>query len=238
MSSMRAQLVETANALLSNECSAEAFLEAGFDQLLVTEDSGGFGGDWGDVEAILRQVGYHQPGLDVAGIITAPAGGDTKLDGALAAVALMGGALSRCLELSIDHANSRVQFGKPLGKQQAVQQNLAALAEETAAVAVAAQAAARARDHSDAAFEIGCAKLRANRAAGLGAAIAHQVHAAIGFTMEYPLHRSTRMLAQWRSAFGNEAYWAERIGAFAAPLGGAGLWTAVTARSDALNRQL
>lgn len=230
---MRAQLVETAASLLSAEPTLSAFEAAGFGQLLLPEAQGGFGGDWGDAEAVFRLVGSRAPALVIVSLIVQPAGGDALLDAALANVALMGGALERCLEMSIDHANTRVQFGKPLGKQQAVQQNLALLAEETAAVAVAAQAAARARDFGDAVFEIGCAKLRANQAAGRGAAIAHQVHGAIGFTQEYPLHHYTRALTHWRSAAGNDAYWAERVGGFVAAQGGLGLWTELTRRTDA-----
>ncbi len=228
MSEMRAQLVETATTLLSGQTDASAFEAAGFGQLLTSESAGGFDGDWGDAEAVLRLVGYHQPELDVTALIV----GDGELDRALATVALIGGALQRAMEMAIDHANTRVQFGKPLGKQQAVQQSLALLAEEVAAVSVASQAAARARDRGDAEFEIGCAKVRANRAAGTGAAIAHQVHGAIGFTIEYPLQRYTRKLTEWRSAFGNDAVWADRVGALAAAQGGAGLWAHITARSD------
>lgn len=234
MSELRTQLLETATALLSSGANETAFREAGFDQLLLPEAQGGFGGDWGDAEAVLRAVGYHQPELDIAQLIVAPAAGDPSLDGALACVALIGGALQKALELCIDHANTRVQFGKPLGKQQAVQQALAVLAQEAAIVAHASQAAALARDHGEAAVEIGSAKLRANRAAGTGAAIAHQVHGAIGFTREYPLHRTTSKMIEWRSAFGNDAHWAERIGGFALDLGGTGLWAGITARSDAL----
>lgn len=233
MSEMRAQLAETATSLLASDPTPAAFEAAGFGQLLIPEADGGFGGDWGDAEAVLRLVGYHAPGLDIAKLIAGAAGGDPDLDAALACVALMGGALERCLKMSIEHANIRVQFGKPLGKQQAVQQNLAVLAEEAAAVAVAAQAAAFARNLGDASFEIGCAKLRANRAAGTGAAIAHQVHGAIGFTQDYPLHHYTRALAQWRSASGNDACWAARVGAFAAAQSGRGLWLEVTRRTDA-----
>ena len=231
---MRAQLLETATALLTAGEDVAAFEEAGFGQLLIPEAAGGFGGDWGDAEAVLRLVGFHRPALDVAPLIIAPAKGDAMLDGALAVVALIGGALQKALELSIDHANTRVQFGKPLGKQQAMQQSLAVLAEETAIVAVVAQAAARARDAGDAAFEIASAKLRANRAAGIGAAIAHQAHGAMGFTQEFPLHHYTRKLAEWRSAFGNDAIWADRVGAFALAQGGPGLWIEITRRSDVL----
>jgi hypothetical protein len=232
MSEMRAQLVETAGSLLMSDPTQAAFDEAGFGLLLASEPEGGFGGDWGDAEAILRLAGYHAPDLDITSQIIVPAAGDRELDEALALVALMGGALERCLELSIEHANTRVQFGKPLGKQQAVQQNLAILAEEAAAVAVASQTAAAARDAGNAEFEIACAKLRANQAAGRGAAIAHQVHGAIGFTQEYPLHRYTRALTLWRSSAGNDAYWAARVGALVAPLGGSGLWIDLTRRSD------
>jgi acyl-CoA dehydrogenase len=217
MSEMRTQLVETATALLLGDADVAAFEAAGFGQLLSPEAEGGFGGDWGDAEAVLRLVGYHQPALDVAAIIV----GEAALDRALATVALIGGALQRAMEMAIDHANTRIQFGKPLGKQQAVQQSLALFAEEVAAIAVASQAAACARDSGDAAFEIACAKLRANRAAGNGAAIAHQVHGAIGFTAEYPLHHYTRKLIEWRSAVGNDLYWAEQVGTFAIAQGGA-----------------
>lgn len=230
MSEMRAQLVGTATSLFTSDPTVSAFEAAGFGQLLASETDGGFGGDWGDAEAVFRLVGYHAPDLDLVSLMVGPSA--TQEDVALALVAQMGGALERCLEMSIDHANTRVQFGKPLGKQQAVQQNLAILAEEAAAVAVAAQAASRARDLGEAAFEIACAKLRANQAAGRGAAIAHQVHGAIGFTQEYPLHRFTRALMLWRSQAGNDAYWAGRVGAMASAGGGRGLWEDITRRSD------
>ena len=42
-------------------------------------------------------------------------------------------------------------------------------------------------------------------AAGIGAAIAHQMHGAIGFTQEHQLHYLTRRLWSWRDEFGNEA---------------------------------
>jgi acyl-CoA dehydrogenase len=224
MSELRTQLIETAEKLLERGGDARAFEEAGFGLLL-----GDLGGDWGDAVAILARIGYHQPGLDVAEMIV----GNATNDLALAAVALASGALQRCLDMSIEHANTRVQFGKPLGKQQAVQQSLALLAEEVAVVAVATQAAAVARDKGDAEFEIACAKLRTNRAIGMGTAIAHQVHGAIGFTQDYPLHHYTRALIGWRSRYGSEAHWAAHLGSVAAGLGGRGLWHELTRRSDA-----
>ena len=150
--------------------------------------------------------------------------------GTFARTAQIAGALDGALERSIAYANERVQFGKPIGKFQAVQQSLAIFTEEAAAVNCAAQAAARALDRGDATFEIAAAKLRANRAAQSGAASAHQVHGAIGFTQEYGLHRWTRRLLAWASEYGAEAHWAQRLGAQVAKIGPEGLWREITSR--------
>jgi acyl-CoA dehydrogenase len=154
--------------------------------------------------------------------------------GALARTAQIAGALDAALALSIRHANERIQFGRPIGKFQAVQQSLAIFAEEAAAVNCAGQAAAQAADRGDAAFEAAAAKLRANQAAGSGTTIAHQVHGAIGFTQEHPLHRLTLRLHAWRAEFGNDRYWGARLGAYVAGLGADGLWPELTRRSDPL----
>jgi acyl-CoA dehydrogenase len=164
-------------------------------------------------------------------------GGETTADpfalGALARTAMIAGALDAALARSVAYANERVQFGKPIGKFQAVQQNLAVFAEEAAAVNCAAQAAARAVDRGDAGFEIAAAKLRANMAAGVGHATAHQIHGAIGFTFEYDLHRWTGRLVSWASEFGSERTWAERLGGHVAARGPDELWSDIASRSDA-----
>lgn len=152
--------------------------------------------------------------------------------GALVRVAQIAGALDTALSLSIQYANERSQFGKQIGKFQAVQQALATFAEEAAAVNCAGEAAARAANRDDAGFEIGAAKLRANMAAAVGASVAHQVHGAIGFTHEHRLHIFTRRLIAWRSEFGGERYWAERIGAEVCARGADALWPFLTARGD------
>lgn len=67
------------------------------------------------------------------------------------------------------------------------------------------------------------AKPTANRAAAVAIAVGHQVHGAIGFTLEYPLHLYTRRLMAWRSEFGSDAVWAGELGAVALAQGQA-LW--------------
>jgi len=145
----------------------------------------------------------------------------------------MAGALERILEQSVQYSLDRVQFGRPIAKFQAVQHNLAALAGEVAAAGAAADGAAEAiAEHGIAsditAAEVAIAKLRVGDAAGAGAAIAHQVHGAMGFTYEHTLHHSTRRLWGWREEFGNETLWAERLGRMVAAAGADALWPFVT----------
>lgn len=146
-------------------------------------------------------------------------------------VAQAAGALDAALALAVAHVNSREQFGKPLARLQAVQQALAVLAEEAAAVNMAGAAAARALDAGGGALELMAAKLRTDMAIERGVAIAHQVHGAIGFTQDYPLHPLTRRLMGWRSDFGGER-WAGQLGRLAMALGGDALWAEIARRGD------
>ncbi len=134
------------------------------------------------------------------------------------------GALEAALALSVQYTREREQFGKPLAGFQAIQQQLAVFAEETAAAGAAAAGAFHAACTGEAAFEIAAAKWRANRAARQSTGIAHQVHGAMGFTAEYGLHRFTRRLWAWSSEFGNERHWADEIGVRVAQRGADAFW--------------
>ncbi len=90
-------------------------------------------------------------------------------------------------------------------KFQAVQQNLAVLAGQTAAAVAAADMAAEAVADGLKLLPIAAAKARTGEAAGIAAAIAHQVHGAIGFTFEHNLHFLTRRLWSWRDEFGKDS---------------------------------
>ncbi len=96
------------------------------------------------------------------------------------------------------------------------------LAGQAAAAEAAAGMAAEAVDDTIRLLPIAAAKARCGEAAGIGAAIAHQVHGAIGFTHEHSLHFLTKRLWSWRDEFGNEAEWNQFTGrhmAKAGPLG-------------------
>ncbi|MBX7483441.1 acyl-CoA dehydrogenase family protein [Qipengyuania qiaonensis] len=207
--------------------------QLGLPLLLVPEDEGGFGGDWIDALTVFRLAGYHALGIDIPALAVERAdGGQCEQTMAFARTCQIAGALDAALALSVAYANERQQFGRPLGKFQAVQQSLAGFACEAAAANCAAMGAAQALDRGDAGFEIAAAKLRANRAVEVGTTVAHQVHGAIGFTQEYALHHLTRRLWQWRSEYGNDAYWSRRLGEHVIEDGADAFWPNLTARTD------
>jgi acyl-CoA dehydrogenase len=157
------------------------------------------------------------------------------LMGGVARSLQIAGALETMLEISVRYSNERVAFEKKISKFQAVQHNLAKLAGEAAAALAAASSAADAISHAtgfdDAVFlEAASAKIRCAEAAEKGAAIAHQVHGAIGFTLEHILHRYTLRALAWRDDFGHDSYWAVELGKLVAARGADELWPLVASR--------
>jgi acyl-CoA dehydrogenase len=156
------------------------------------------------------------------------------LMGAVARSLQIAGALEILLEISVRYSNERVAFEKKISKFQAVQHNLAKLAGESAAALAAATSAADAFATDappEAAFlEAASAKIRCSEAAEKAAAIAHQVHGAIGFTIEHILHRYSLRALAWRDDFGSESYWAVELGQRVAAGGADQLWPLVASR--------
>ena len=166
---------------------------------------------------------------------------DNKLNGvsieqvyswlALGRAAQISGALRKVLQRTVDYANERSQFGRQIGKFQALQQQLAVQAEMTSASICAVDAAI---EHlaSEQEWElIACAKITCSEAAGYAAKTAHAVHAAIGFTQEYPLQLNTRRLWSWRDEYGNEAYWSAQLGRHCLRLDTDNLWSWLTTQT-------
>jgi acyl-CoA dehydrogenase len=157
------------------------------------------------------------------------------LMGAVARSLQIAGSLESMLEVSVRYSNERVAFEKKISKFQAVQHNLAKLAGESAAALAAATSAADAiansKSFDDEVFlEAVSAKVRCSEAAEKGAAIAHQVHGAIGFTIEHILHRYTLRALAWRDDFGSESYWAVELGRLVTARGADELWPLVASR--------
>jgi alkylation response protein AidB-like acyl-CoA dehydrogenase len=182
----------------------------------------------GDQLFLLPVQGAQQQATGVHGSLAASfrwqAGAATVLDsafgpqrlqalGAAVHAALLAGAMQRVFGMTMAYANERVQFGKPIGKFQAIQHQLSVMAEQVAAASMAAEASFYSPDgelpgHAGAAV----AKARASEAAQIVAATAHAVHGAIGVTEEYDLQLYTRRLHEWRVAHGSEAYWNGEVG--------------------------
>lgn len=151
---------------------------------------------------------------------------------ALCRAAMIGGALKRVLTLSVTYARERVQFGRPLAAFQAIQQNLAVLAEEVAATGIIVDVAARAYGTEGVMANIAAAKVQAGAAAGLAARIAHQIHGAMGVTFEHSLHQSTRRLWTWRDEYGGEEFWARRLADVYQRRIDAGVWATLVASTN------
>ncbi len=159
-------------------------------------------GDGRDMLSLISPEGFTQTRPVAVGLARAAL--------AVATAAQIAGALQRALELSIDHAASRAQFGRPIGKFQAVQRLAADLGLEAAAARAAADFGFRLLPR-DPILAAGVAKSRASRAVRIGAACAHQIHGAIGVTEEYPLHRLTMAMWRWRDVAGGEVAWGDAL---------------------------
>jgi alkylation response protein AidB-like acyl-CoA dehydrogenase len=237
MSELRALLADTTMKVLStlpddDAAAWKAVTDAGLANVMVPEADDGFGGGWEDAFIVLRATGLHATPIALAEAVAEPAlkgaSAETRFNlMALTRACQMAGAMQAALDLSVQYTRERQQFGKPLSTFQAIQQQLALFAEETAATNMAAIAACRAADRGDAVFEIASAKLRANIAVSTITSVAHQVHGAMGFTSEYGLHHFTRRLWEWRSEYGNDRYWADKLGTLVAAKGATGFWPAL-----------
>ena len=171
--------------------------------------------------------------LDNASVVSfAPGHRHVYALGAAMRVMQIAGALDAVMRLTVQYVQQRKQFGRPISKFQAVQQNVAMMAANTAAAKAAANSIARIIAKGESGFGIAAAKLRANEAATITSKLAHQVHGAIGYTQEYELHYLTKRLWSWRDEFGNEAVWGRELGAAVCERDADELWDFITAAMD------
>ncbi|MFZ4757000.1 MAG: acyl-CoA dehydrogenase family protein [Burkholderiaceae bacterium] len=164
-------------------------------------------------------------------------GGTVRAMLAIVSAAMIVGAMRASFAAGVDYAGLRRAFGRPIGAFQAVQHPLAVAAEEIAASRAALDwAAAELEAHAGtpaSAVAAMVAKARAAEAAGRVAAVIHQVHGAIGFTAEHPLHRWSNLAWRWRDRWGDEHDWQARLGTLALAAGPAGLFDLLDGRIGA-----
>ena len=120
-----------------------------------------------------------------------------------AAAAEAHGVAQRALDLGVEHAKTRTQFGKPIGTYQAVSHPLAQTYTdvELARSLVYWAAWCVAEEDERALLAAAAAKAFATEAAVLACERSIQVHAGIGCSWEHPLHRFYKR-AQWLEGFG------------------------------------
>lgn len=125
----------------------------------------------------------------------------------------LAGASQRILEMAVDYAKLREQFGKPIGSFQAVKHLCAEMfvtAESTTAVGrFAARTAVE--DPAELAQAASIAKAYAGEACSLAAEQNIQVHGGIGFTWEHPAHLYLRKIKSGELLFGGSALHRERL---------------------------
>ena len=142
-------------------------------------------------------------------------------------------ALDRAVELAIEHTRVRVQFGRPLARQQAVQGLVSRAAAEAALARTATETAIAEAVRTDwtsprLRFLIAVARSCAGHAASVVVRNTHQVHGAIGTTREHRLHEFTRAALAWRGEAGSVESWDQQVRAAAEAAGPDGLWRLIS----------
>jgi acyl-CoA dehydrogenase len=148
----------------------------------------------------------------VASADRVPGAFDLRTLSACVYAAQLAGVLMSVFSRTLQYANDRRQFGRPIGKFQAVQHQLSVISEHAFAARMAAQIGCRGDGITPNRLAVAVAKARTSEAALETAALAHSIHGAIGFTEEYDLQLFTRRLHAWRQACGSESYWHTVLG--------------------------
>lgn len=150
-------------------------------------------------------------------------------DLALARTCLLTGAMESILQMGIQYASERHQFGRPLAKFQVLQHKLAHAAVEVGAARMATDVAIASIGTPRALEQIATASARAGEAAQVVTDHVHQVHGAMGFTHEHTLHHYTRRAWAWRDEFGSEFDWQIKLGEAYAGASPDQIWDLITA---------
>jgi alkylation response protein AidB-like acyl-CoA dehydrogenase len=128
------------------------------------------------------------------------------------AAELVGG-MQRSLDITVEYAKTRKQFGKPIGSFQAVQHQCADMYLETESARSAVYYAGWALQENspDAATAVSIAKMYASDAGRTVGNRGIQIHGGMGFTWENDLHLYYRRAKASETAFGDATFHRERI---------------------------
>jgi alkylation response protein AidB-like acyl-CoA dehydrogenase len=123
------------------------------------------------------------------------------------------GGAERCLDLAVEYAKQREQFGRPIGSFQAIKHRCARVLVATEAAKSAAMYAAWLSDRGDPDSDTAAsvAKACCSDAFMEAAKTVIQVHGGIGFTWEHPAHLFLRRAASSRELLGSPASHRSRV---------------------------
>lgn len=167
-----------------------------------------------------RQIGWLTDVADRGTPIGGAGAVTDLLDRAAAGHALeMLGSASRTLDMAVQHAKQREQFGKPIGSFQAVKHRCADMLVDVEGMRSAAYYAAWciAAGHPEASIAASTAKVWCSDASKRVMASALQVHGGIGFTWEHDLHLYLKRAQLDQVSFGDAAFHRERLATLLRP---------------------
>ena len=132
---------------------------------------------------------------------------EAELNGSLAAAAQLLGLSQQMLDMSIEYAKTRTQFGKAIGTFQAIKHKLADawLKLEFARPVVYRAAHSLTHNRTDKALHVSMAKAYASELGMHASKTALQCHGAIGYSFEYDLHLWMKRTWSLASAWGDAA---------------------------------
>ena len=132
--------------------------------------------------------------------------------GAVGKCAEMVGNSQQVLEMTVEYAKTRVQFGRPIGSFQAIQHHCANMATDVdGSRFITYQAAWRLSEDMPCDREVSMAKAWVSEACRRVAALGHQVHGGIGFTKEHDMQLFFRRAKQAELFFGDADYHKEKV---------------------------
>ncbi len=122
------------------------------------------------------------------------------------------GGIQQVLEMTVEYAKERKQFGRPIGSFQVIQHYLSDMATDVdGSRFVTYQAACMLSQNLPCAKEVAVAKAWTGEASERVTALAHQIHGAIGVTMDHDLHFYTRRARAAQVTFGDADFYREIV---------------------------
>ncbi|MGA8016636.1 MAG: acyl-CoA dehydrogenase family protein [Candidatus Dormiibacterota bacterium] len=166
----------------------------------------------------LARLGFDDVEVDVTRVLGTPGHGFSTLRRALdvAAVAVSAelcGVAQRAMELSVEHAKNRRQFGRPIGSYQAISHRCADMLVQVESARSLTYHAAWALEHDQVAapLAVSMAKAYAGDAARWVTSTAIQVHGGIGFTWEHDAHLLFKRAKWGEVMYGDGRHHRERV---------------------------